>query len=230
MRDTPGSLMLFAAGFGTRMRPLTDDRPKPMVEVAGRPLIDHALDQTAQIAPDRIVVNLHYKPEPLLKHLAGTGVQTLLETPDILDTGGGLRNALPRLGTAPVFTLNTDAIWIGPSPIAMLQEAWRPEVMDALLVCVPLRNTHSHGGQGDFEIDPQCRLMRGRAHVYGGAQIIKTDRLDEIAEEKFSLNRLWDLMLAEGRIYGLEYPGHWCDVGQPDSINVAENLLAGQDV
>ncbi|WP_299916187.1 nucleotidyltransferase family protein [uncultured Roseobacter sp.] len=230
MRDTPGSLMLFAAGFGTRMRPLTDDRPKPMVEVAGRPLIDHALDQTVQIAPDRIVVNLHYKPEPLLKHLAGTGVQTLLETPDILDTGGGLRNALPRLGTAPVFTLNTDAIWIGPSPIAMLQEAWRPEVMDALLVCVPLQNTHSHDGQGDFEIDPQGHLMRGRAHVYGGAQIIKTDRLDEIAEEKFSLNRLWDLMLTEGRIYGLEYPGHWCDVGQPDSIDVAENLLAGQDV
>lgn len=230
MRDSPGSLMLFAAGFGTRMRPLTDDRPKPMIKVAGRPLIDYALDQTTDLALDRIVANTHYKPEPLKRYLAGRGVETLLESPEILDTGGGLRNALPLLGQGPVFTLNTDAVWLGPSPLELLRAAWQPEVMDALLICIPVAQTHGYDGNGDFQIDTKGHLIRGQGYVYGGAQIIKTDRLKDIPEAKFSLNVLWDLMLKQTRLFGLSYPGQWCDVGHPAGIGIAETLLAQGNV
>lgn len=230
MRDFPESVMLFAAGFGTRMRPLTNDRPKPMIEVSGKPLIDHALDQVTEIPSQRIVANLHYKPERLARHLATKGVQTVLETPTILDTGGGLRNALPLLGTAPVFTLNTDAIWKGPSPLDVLREAWQPDVMDALLVCVAVAQTLAYDGQGDFEISPDGQLNRGVGHVYGGAQIVKTDRLNAVDQDQFSLNVLWDMMRADNRLYGVRYPGHWCDVGHPSGIELAETLLARDDV
>ncbi|MCV3269993.1 nucleotidyltransferase family protein [Roseobacter sinensis] len=230
MRDLPGSVMLFAAGFGARMRPLTDDRPKPLVDVAGRPLIDHALDQITGIPPERIVANLHYRPDQLARHLAERGVQTVLEHPEILDTGGGLRNALPQLGAGPVFTLNTDTIWKGPSPLDVLRAAWQPDIMDALLICVPLAQTHAYAGQGDFVLDAENRLGRGAGHVYGGAQIIRTDRLAEIPEAAFSLNRIWDLMHAEGRLFGVRYPGRWCDVGHPAGIAAAEALLADPHV
>lgn len=222
--------MLFAAGFGTRMRPLTDALPKPMIPVAGRPLVDHALDQTVGLPVDRIVANLHYKPAKLAEHLAARDVTTVLEQPEILDTGGGLRNALPHLGQGPVFTLNSDSIWKGPNPLALLRDAWRPDEMDALLMCIPVAQTHAYSGQGDFEIDPGGRLHRGHGHVYSGAQVIKTDRLQEIDTTSFSLNILWDLMSAQNRLFGIRYPGHWCDVGHPGGIGIAEALLARSDV
>lgn len=218
--------MLFAAGFGTRMRPLTDDRPKPLIEVAGRPLADHALDQTRGLGLRRIVANLHYKPERLAAHLAAQGVETTLETPDILDTGGGLRQALPLLGAGPVYTLNTDAVWAGPSPLALLRDAWEPERMDALLCLVPVARATGYAGAGDFSLDDEGRLTRGAGHVYGGAQIVKTERLSEIADRVFSLNRLWDLLQRDGRLYGCIYEGGWCDVGRPSGIATAERLLA----
>ena len=120
-------VLLFAAGFGTRMKHLTKDRPKPMVTVAGRPLIDHALALAQDISPPTVVANLHYKPETLKAHLIPLGVKTILEEPDILETGGGLRNALPLLGAGPVITMNTDAIWRGPNPLWLLLDAWDPE-------------------------------------------------------------------------------------------------------
>ncbi|WP_298916227.1 nucleotidyltransferase family protein [uncultured Roseobacter sp.] len=230
MCDLPRSVMLFAAGFGTRMKPLTDDLPKPMIEVAGKPLVDHALSLTSAVAPQIIVANLHYKPEPLERHLTARGVQTVLETPDILDTGGGLRNALPALGPAPVFTLNTDAIWKGPNPLDMLQNAWEPARMDALLMCIPVANTHAYKGQGDFQINAQGQITRAPGLVYGGAQIIKTDRLVEIDKACFSLNELWNLMLTDTRVFGLCYPGQWCDVGHPGGISIAEALIDHSDV
>ncbi|MDW3223674.1 MAG: nucleotidyltransferase family protein [Paracoccaceae bacterium] len=230
MRDFPGSLMLFAAGFGARMKPLTNNQPKPMVNVAGKPLIEHALDQATGVAIDHIVANVHYKPEPLVRHLEGTAVQTVLEAPEILDTGGGLRNALPLLGPDPVFTLNTDAVWVGPSPLGLLRDAWKPNDMDALLMCIPVSNAHAYQGQGDFAIGDQAQLARGPGYVYGGAQIIKTDQLKDIDESKFSLNVLWDRMLKGNRLFGLSYPGQWCDVGHPAGISIAEDLLANSDV
>lgn len=222
--------MLFAAGFGTRMRHLTQDRPKPLIRVAGKPLIDHAIDlgRDADCAP--IVANLHYKPEMLDAHLAGTDITTIIEVPDILDTGGGLRNALPLLGARTVFTLNTDAIWAGPNPLRMLAQAWRPKVMDALLIIVPLAQTEGRTATGDFTLQPDGQITRGGDGVYGGVQIIKTDALKDIPEPAFSLNLLWDQMAKNGRLHGLHYTGKWCDVGHPDGIAIAEHMLEASNV
>lgn len=217
--------MLFAAGFGTRMKHLTADRPKPMVQVAGRPLIDHALDLARDTAPPVIVANLHYRPEPLVKHLAPMGVKTVTEEPDILETGGGLRNALPLLGGGPVITMNTDAIWKGPNPLRLLSEAWDPARMDALLMGVPPTQALEHEGTGDFAIAADGRLTRGSGVIYGGVQIIKTDLLAQIEERVFSLNLVWDKMLERGTLFGLRYPGKWCDVGHPGGVTTAEELL-----
>lgn len=230
MRDSPNAIMMFAAGFGTRMMHLTKDQPKPMIAVAGRPLIDHALDLAESIVPDRIVVNLHYKPDPLLRHLKGRDVRTIIETPDILETGGGLKNALPLLGDGPVITMNTDAIWSGPNPLALLLDAWDPDRMDALLMGVPVVNAVGHAGKGDFVVAEDGQLTRGPGVIYGGVQILKTDGLETISERSFSLNLLWDRMLAQRRMYGMTYPGRWCDVGHPDGIALAEGLLRSADV
>ncbi|CAG0911986.1 unnamed protein product, partial [Cyprideis torosa] len=137
MRNRPNSVMLFAAGFGTRMGALTAHQPKPMIPVAGRALVDHTLDLLEPIAPAKTVINLHYLPHILQTHLAGRGIDFSIETPDILETGGGLRAALPLLGNGPVYTMNTDAIWKGPNPLTLLRDAWNPDDMDALLICIP---------------------------------------------------------------------------------------------
>lgn len=230
MRQDPHSVMLFAAGFGTRMGILTQDRPKPLLEVAGQPLIDYALAIVQSIPKDIVVVNLHYKAEMLEQHLQGTGVQTIRECPDILDTGGGLRNALAMLGTGPVITTNTDAVWAGPNPINMLIKAWDPERMDALLVCIPTEQARGHNGQGDFEIADNGQLHRGGRYVYSGVQILKTDQLRDVPDVSFSLNVIWNMMAKAGRLFGLSYPGQWCDVGNPDGIIEAEAMLAETNV
>lgn len=230
MQTHPSSVMLFAAGFGTRMKALTRDRPKPMIKVAGRPLIDYALDLAREVSPDRIVANLFYKPEQLKAHLAPQGVLLSHETPEILDTGGGLRHALPILGKGPVFTMNTDVIWSGPNPLELARDAWDPEIMDALLVCVPLARAMGRKGAGDFTADINGRISRGGDLVYGGVQIVKTTGLNKIKETVFSLNELWNQMHDASRLFALQYPGHWCDVGYPEGIEVAENLLKSHDV
>ena len=176
----PDAVMLFAAGFGTRMGALTRDRPKPLLEVAGRPLIDHALALTEGI-PTR-VVNAHYHAVQIERHLADTDIAVSVEAPDILDTGGGLRHALPLLGDGPVFALNTDAIWAGPNPLNILARAWDPVRMEALLLCVPATRAAGHRGGGDFAIGPDGTLRRGGDMVYTGAQILATDRLAQIPD------------------------------------------------
>ncbi|WP_170326095.1 nucleotidyltransferase family protein [Ruegeria arenilitoris] len=226
MTRHPEAVMLFAAGFGTRMGALTKDRPKPLIEVAGRPLIDHALDLVADLGPDRVVANLHYLPDQLEAHLAPKGVLLSREEHEILETGGGLRAALPLLGPDPVYTLNTDAIWAGPNPLTMLRDAWNPDRMDALLMCIPTNQTIGHTGTGDFTADAEGRITRGPGLVYGGAQILKTDRLMSIPDKAFSLNLIWDQMHSQGRLFAATYPGRWCDVGRPEGIALAEGLIA----
>lgn len=208
-------ILIFAAGFGTRMGQLTVDQPKPLIPVSGKPLIDHTLDIAREISPPRIAANLHYKPMALADHLAKQGVITILESPEILETGGGLRHALPVLGHEPVITLNSDAIWSGPNPLKLLAKAWDPSKMDALLMCLNPDRALSHAGTGDFTSDASGCLTRGPGVIYGGVQIIKTDGLSQISETSFSLNILWDKMIENGRLFGLSYPGHWCDVGAP---------------
>lgn len=225
MRKTPDALMLFAAGFGTRMGELTRTRPKPLVEVAGRPLLDHALDLAREAEIARIVANTHYLGAQIAAHLAGSDVAISDESGRILETGGGLRKALPLLGDGPVITLNTDAIWSGPNVITALQEAWDPERMSALLALVPCGRALGHAGQGDFRLLPDGQIARGKGYVYTGAQILNPAGIETISEEVFSLNLLWDRLLAAGRVYGLVYGGGWCDVGRPESIALAERML-----
>jgi len=227
MRRFP--LMIFAAGLGTRMGPLTADRPKPLIPVAGRALIDHALDHAA--GAGRVVVNTHYRAEMLAAHLAQRDV-TLSHEPDILETGGGLKAALPMLGPGPVMTLNSDAVWTGENPLTQLAGAW-DDRMEALLLLLPADQATGFCGTGDFLIDGEGRLSRanGAAGVaYLGAQILRTEALAKIADRKFSLNRVWDGMIARGGAHGLIHRGGWCDVGRPETIVRAEALLAGRDV
>lgn len=219
--------MIFAAGFGTRMGKLTENTPKPLIKVAGKPLIDHALDLSGLAGIETVVANIHYLPDQMKAHLVPKGVGLSLEADKILETGGGLRAALPLLGKAPVFTLNSDAVWSGKNPLEELADAWNPEKMDALLLLLPREKALGHNGEGDFMIDPQGRLTRGPGLVYSGAQIIKTELLDEIPDDVFSLNVLWNLMAASKRLFGTVHDGGWCDVGHPGGIAEAETLLGG---
>lgn len=225
MRTTPDALMLFAAGFGTRMGALTRNRPKPLVEVAGRPLLDHALDLVRAAGMVRIVANTHYLGPQIAAHLAGSEVLISDETEEILETGGGLRRALPLLGEGPVFTLNTDAIWTGPNVIETLRAAWDPARMDALLALIPPENAVGHRGAGDFALGSEGRLLRGPGYVYSGAQIMNPAGIETISARSFSLNLLWDKMISEGRLFGVVHPGGWCDVGRPESIPLAEAMI-----
>ena len=217
-------LMIFAAGKGTRMAPLTDVTPKPLIRVGGQTLLDRALDLGRQAGAGPVVVNIHHLGGQIRDHIAGQGIAVSDESDLLLETGGGLRKALPLLGGGPVITINPDVIWRGPNPVSALLDAW-DDSMDALLMLVPIARTHGRNGGGDFSLDPHNHLIRKGDLVYGGAQIIRPDRLAEITDQAFSLNRLWDLMITEGRAFGLIHPGEWCDVGRPDCIPLAEGLL-----
>lgn len=223
MLDT---VVLFAAGFGTRMGVLTRDRPKPLIEVAGQPLIDHALELVEAAGVPNRVANLHYKAEMLAAHLQPRGVKLSVESPQILDTGGGLKAALPLTGPGPLFTMNTDVIWSGPNPLDLLRAAWQPDSMDALLMCVPLENTIGRKAPGDFALDRAGKITRGGDLVYGGLQILKTQDVARHGETVFSLNAIWDVLAARGRLFGAVYPGRWCDIGHPEGIRLAEALLS----
>lgn len=222
-------LMVFAAGFGTRMGDLTRDRPKPLIEVAGRPLLDHALDLCDAPFIGNRVINLHYRGDQIARHLQGRAIALSWEDP-ILETGGGLRAALPLLGDGPVMTLNTDAVWTGQNPLSELAAHWDDRRMDALLLLAPADQALGHGGTGDFLLDKDGRSSRAKGMpgpVYLGAQILRTDGLAAIDEKVFSVNLLWDRMIAEGRAFGLIHQGGWCDVGRPESIALAEGMLRG---
>ncbi len=217
-------IMLFAAGKGTRMAALTKNCPKPMINVAGMPLIDHALQiaNAADVGPK--AVNLHYLPQMLETHLSNQDILFSHESEALLETGGGLRKALPLLGQSPVVTMNTDAVWKGQNPITVVQNAWQPQ-MEALLLIVKKQNVSGHLGAGDFQIDTENRLHRAPEMIYTGVQIIRTDVLSEIDQPAFSMNVAWDIIAARGGLYGAVYDGRWCDVGQPSSIPLAEAML-----
>ena len=221
--------MLFAAGRGTRMGALTADQPKPLVTVAGKSLIDHAMAQVDAVQPSRKVANLHYKAEMLRGPLTLRGY-ALSEEETLLETGGGLRLALPLLGSGPVMTLNSDAVWTGENPFAQLSQTWDAARMDGLLLLLPGGRATGHHGPGDFLRDSDGRLSRAQGapgDVYLGAQILRTDDLAEVAQQVFSLNLIWDRMIARGRLFGVIHQGGWCDVGRPEGIALAEALLAG---
>ncbi|MEZ5798665.1 MAG: nucleotidyltransferase family protein [Paracoccaceae bacterium] len=220
-------LMLFAAGFGTRMRDLTAHRPKPLIPVLGRPLLDRALDLGRAVGASPLVVNTHYLGHMVQAHLAGSGVAISAEA-EILETGGGLKAALPLLGDSPVMTLNPDAVWRGANPLAMLLAAWDARAMDALLLVQDAARVKGRGARADFVLDGAGRIARADGApgvLYLGAQILRTEAVAGWPERKFSLNAVWDGMIAAGRAYALRYDGDWCDVGSPEGLAAAEAML-----
>jgi MurNAc alpha-1-phosphate uridylyltransferase len=218
--------MIFAAGLGTRMGALTQVRPKPLLEVAGRPLIAQALGFAKEADAGPIVVNVHWKADQLRTYLAREPVLIADETAQLLETGGGLKAALPLLGASPAWTINSDAAWTGPNPLLTLAAAWQPG-MEALLLLVPRERALGYKGAGDFVVDATGRLARGTTHVYTGAQLLRTEGLSEVADPVFSLNRLWDAAARRGGLFGVVHDGDWCDVGRPESIALADSLLGG---
>lgn len=224
---TPPACMILAAGFGTRMGALTQTRPKPLIPVAGRPLIDHALEQARGAGVGRIVVNGHYHADQMRAYLADmTDVAFSEERPMILDSAGGIRHALPLLQADTVFTLNADAVWSGPNALAALAAAWDPERMDVLALMVPQLRAVGRQAGGDFARDADGRLGWDKAgEVYTGAQILKAQVLQGYPEGPFSLHEVWHAAMAQGRMFGTPYQGHWADVGHPDGIALAEEML-----
>lgn len=228
--------MVLAAGLGKRMRPLTATRPKPLVEVAGKPLLDHALDRLRAGGVKRAVVNVHYLADALEAHLnkrvQGIEVAVSDEREQLLETGGGLVKALPLIDQDPFLVVNSDNLWVdGPADsIRALSARWDEAAMDALLMLVPLARANCHNGRGDFHMDGAGRLSRrkpGRVapFVFTGVQIVSKRLFDGAEAKPFSLNVLWDRAIAAGRAFGLVHNGLWFDVGTPPAIKRTEEML-----
>lgn len=221
----PDAVMIFAAGFGTRMGALTRSCPKPLLQVGGRTLLDHALALTNRAGIAKKVVNIHYQGEQVRQAVSNRpDVVISDETHEILDTGGGLKAALGYFDADAAFTLNSDAIWSDENVLGPLLDMWDPVAMDALLLTVPMARAEGRAAPGDFTLGPDNRLTRGGSYVYTGAQILSLATLEEIEDRVFSLNRVWDKAFARGRLFGTEYPGHWVDVGHPEGLVLANKL------
>ena len=230
--------MVLAAGLGKRMRPLTATRPKPLVEVAGKPLLDHVLDRLRAAGIERAVVNVHYLAAAVEAHLQDQAqdIEILIsdETGQLLETGGGVVKALPLIEDETFLIVNSDNFWVdGPiDAIRLLEQRWDEAAMDALLLVVPFAHANCHGGVGDFRMDPVGRLTRrapGKPgpFVYTGVQMVSRRLFRDPPEGSFSTNLLWNRAIAEGRVYGLVHEGLWFDVGTPSAIAKTEAILAG---
>ena len=228
--------MVMAAGLGKRMRPLTVSRPKPMVKVLGKPLIDHALDRLADAGVSRAVVNVHYLADAIEAHMklrSAPQVTISDERAELLETGGGLVKAQEALGDS-FFCLNSDAMWIdGPRDVfRQLSAAWDADKMDALLLLVPHPRAHNYRGQGDFHLSPLGQVSRRRPgrvapFVFSGIQLCSSRLLrDPPQETKFSTNVFWSRAIEEGRLYGTIHAGEWIEIGRPEHIAPAEELFS----
>lgn len=232
----PAHAMVLAAGLGRRMRPLTATRPKPLVHVAGKSLLDRALGTLKAGGVTDVVVNVHYMADRIEAHLKarqqGVGVTISDERDLLLETGGGITRALPLIGSDPFLSINADNIWIdGPLGAAeLLANRWDPAEMEALLLMVPHARANCHRGRGDFHMDARGRLSRRRhgrvaPFVYTGLQMLSKSLFNGVAVEPFSMNRLWDRAAAAGRLYGVVHQGLWFDVGTAAAVRETEALL-----
>lgn len=237
MITMPGTAMVMAAGMGTRMRPLTNDRPKPLVKVAGRTLLDFVLDQLRTAGIGRIVVNVHYLADQVEAHLSAHATDLEVHISDerdaLLETGGGLMRAKALIGPEPFFCVNTDNVWTlgNGSVFGAMAAAWDSELMDVLMLLVPHGQAHGHAGRGDFEMDDAGRLSRenkeaAKPWVWMGVQLLHPRLLIDPPGEVFSTNIFWNRAIASGRCFGLAYAGDWYDVGTPAAIPLAEAGMA----
>ena len=227
--------MIMAAGFGQRMRPLTNGKPKPLVEVAGVPMIDYGLQRLSEAGCDFAVVNVHYLPDQIeawARRKASPRIVISDERQELLDTGGGIIKALPLLGDAPFFVVNSDSIWIdeGKPALERLIARWDDSHMDCLLLLCRPERTVGYDGHGDFLTDAEGRITGrpGRDETglaYIGAYLVHPRLFANVRLSKFSMNLLWDRAIAERRLYGIEHEGQWLHVGTPDAIPLAERAL-----
>ncbi len=232
----PSRAFVLAAGLGTRMRPHNGQVPKPLVEVAGKSLIDYVLDRLADAGVERAVVNVHYLADQIERHLAPRRRPDVVisdERAELLGTGGGIAKALPQLGDAPFFLVNSDTVWLdGVKPnFARLADAFDPATMDALLLLAPTAESIGYGGRGDFAMLPDGRLRR-RAEsevvpfVYAGAAILSPALFAGAPAGAFPLTPLFDRAGAKDRLFGLRLEGLWMHVGTPEAVAAAEAALA----
>lgn len=234
----PKTAMVMAAGLGKRMRPLTVSRPKPLIEVAGKPLIDHVFDRLSAAGVQRAVVNVHYLADQLEAHLRarvkGMELRISDERKQLLETGGGLVQARDMLGDDPFLCVNSDNLWVdGPSDaIRLLAAQWDDAKMDALLLLVPLARATCHRGQGDFRLDAFGRITERRKpgrlapFVFTGIQILSPRVIRDWPEGPFSTNLFWNRAMEAGRLWGAVHQGLWFDVGSPKAIRATELALA----
>ena len=233
------SAMVLAAGFGQRMRPLTDHRPKPLVPLAGRPLLDHVLDRLAVAGVTRAVVNVHYLPEMIEAHLARRARPEILisdERPQILDTGGAVQKALVQLGAAPFFVHNSDSVWIerNGSTLRRMMDAWDDDTMDSLLLLAPIATSIGYAGRGDYSLEGDSRPRRRRdggavPFVFAGVSINHPRLFCNAPEGPFSILRLWDEAEAAGRLAVIQLDGQWMHIGTPEALAEAEERLDGRE-
>ena len=232
----PATAMIMAAGLGKRMRPLTATKPKPLIEVSGKALLDHVLEKLGTAGVRKIVVNVHYLADALEAHLAtrAHGLEVLIsdERKLLMETGGGLVKAAPLIDCDPFLALNSDNLWIdGPADtIKLLASQWDDARMDALLLLVPQARALNHRGMGDFHMDRAGRIRRReRSHVapfvFTGIQMVSKRLLRDAPDGPFSTNILWDRAIEEGRAFGAVHQGLWFDVGTPQSIPMTEAAL-----
>ena len=235
MPAKPSKAMVLAAGLGQRMRPLTDRMPKPLVEVAGQPLLDHVLDKLAAAGVAEAVVNVHYLPDQIIDHVASrTRPRVIIsdERDRVLGTGGGVVKALPLLGDRPFFHLNADTMWIDGvrSNLARLAEAYDPARMDILLLMAPTASSIGYTGRGDYGMLPDGALRKRREHqvvpfVYAGAAIMSPSIFADAPKGEFSLTKMFDAANEQERLFGLRLDGVWMHVGTPDAIQAAEEAV-----
>src|SRR5262245_10980463 len=236
--SAPRYAMVLAAGLGTRMRPLTDTMPKPLVKVAGKPLIDHVLDRLADVGVEKAVVNVHHFADQLIEHL-GRRTRPRIAISDerglLLGTGGGVKRALPELGDRPFFHINSDTIWVDSTKpnLARLANAFEPETMDTLLLLAPTKASIGYTGRGDFAMAPDGRLTRlGERDtvpfVYAGAAILQPALFNDAPEAKFPLTDMFERAAKKGRLFGLRLDGLWMHVGTPPAVQKAEAAIRGR--
>ena len=240
MPMTPQRGMVLAAGLGTRMRPLTNDLPKPLIEVAGRTLLDHAIDRFKQAGINFVVVNVHYKGEMVIEHLKKRrDIEIVIqdERAKLLDTGGALKKALPHFKGEPFFTYNSDSIWLESWSPNLLRMArmWDDREMDCLMLLAATHNSIGVEGMGDFTMDPLGRLTRRQPQrvapfAWPGVQIIHPRLIERGVGDVFSTNRLWDLAIEDGRLFGIRLDGKWMHIGTPEARDEADAFLAARHV